>query len=243
MCSTRRTQAGLILKYFVTGATSGIGLGVVQELARAGHHVVASGRRPATELPGEFPDIEYVQLDLATKASVHETVGASIDRLDRAVLCAGTGLYRTIDDESLEEIERVTTVNFSAAVDICRAVYHPLAARRGRLAIIGSVARRGSAAMPVYSATKAALRGLSRSLQSEWAGRVQVCHLDPWPTRTPMHERAGLDRVSAPFLLMSPDDVARAILRRVERHGRGVHAITPGTIVAMRLGRLCGLVS
>lgn len=225
------------MKYLVTGATSGIGLCIARELIGAGHLVVATGRRPASELPNAFPDVEYIQLDLATTASARDALGPSIGQLDRAILCAGTGHYRPIEDETPGKIERVAAVNFRGAAEICSAVYSHLAERRGRLAVIGSVARRGSSAMPVYSATKAALRGFSRSLQSEWAGRVRVCHLDPWPTRTPMHRRAGLDHVPVPFLLMEPEDVARAILGRIEQTGEDVHAITPATIAAMRLAR------
>lgn len=226
------------MKYLVTGATSGIGLCIVQQLARAGHRIVATGRRPSSELPNSFPDVEYIPLDLSSDASARDRLGLSIDQLDRAILCAGTGHYRPIEDETPSEIDRVVSLNFRATAEICGAVYHPLAATRGRLAIIGSVARHGSSAMPIYSASKAALRGFSRSLQSEWEGRVRVCHLDPWATRTPMHARAGLDHPAVGFLLMDPDDVARAILWRIERTGEGISAITPATIAAMRLGNL-----
>jgi hypothetical protein len=228
------------LKYLVTGATSGIGLCIVGQLANAGHEIVATGRRPASQLPGSFPDVAYIQLDLSSGTSVHDSLGPSIARIDRAVLCAGTGYYRSIEDETPGDVDRVISVNFRAVAEICRAVYSPLLETRGRLALIGSVARHGSSKMPVYSASKAALRGFSRSLQSEWAGRIRVCHLDPWATRTPMHERAGLSGPPAGFLLMDPADVAAAILWRMERSGDGVHAICPATIAAMRLGRLGG---
>ena len=193
-CSTgiRSRKRTTILKYLITGATSGIGLCIVQRLASAGHRIVATGRRPASELPNLFPDVEYIPLDLSSGVSVCDRLGLSIDQLDRAILCAGTGHYRPIEDETPSEIDRVVSVNFRATAEICGAVYHPLAATRGRLAIIGSVARRGSSAMPIYSASKAALRGFSRSLQSEWEGRVRVCHLDPWATRTPMLLQRGL---------------------------------------------------
>lgn len=226
------------MKYLVTGATSGIGLCIVEQLASAGHEIVATGRRPVSQLPGSFPDVEYVQLDLSSGTSVHESLGPSMERIDRAVLCAGTGYYRSIDDETPGDIDRVISVNFRAVAEVCRALYSPLLESRGRLALIGSVARRGSSKMSVYSASKAALRGFSRSLQSEWAGRIRVCHLDPWATRTPMHERAGLARPPAGFLLMDPADVAAAVLWRMERTGEGVHAISPATIAAMRLGLL-----
>ena len=225
------------MKYLVSGATSGIGLCIVGQLANAGHEIVATGRRPASQLPGSFPDVEYIQLDLSSGTGVHDSLGPSIDRINRAVLCAGTGYHRSIEDETPDDIDRVISVNFRAVAEVCRAVYPPLLETRGRLLLVGSVARHGSSKMPVYSASKAALRGFSRSLQSEWAGRISVCHLDPWATRTPMHERAGLARPAAGFLLMDPADVAAAILWRMERTGEGAHAISPATIAAMRLGR------
>ena len=226
------------MKYLVTGASSGIGLSIVGQLAHAGHEVVATGRRPMSQLPSSFPDVEYIQLDLSSGTNVRDSLGPSTGRIDRAILCAGAGHYRPIEDETPGDVSRVISVNFGAVAEICSAVYSPLAETRGRLAVIGSIARHGSSKMPVYSASKAALRGFSRSLQSEWAGRVRVCHLDPWATRTPMHERAGLAQPPAGLLLMDPIDVAAAILWRIERTGEGAHAISPATIAAMRLSRL-----
>ena len=67
-----------------------------------------------------------------------------------------------------------------------------LFAANGQLTIIGSVAHKGAKKFATYAATKAALRGFSRSLREEWKGRASVQILHPGAVRTGMHAKAGL---------------------------------------------------
>lgn len=204
--------------YLVTGASSGIGLAIVQQLAAKGHQVVASGRREPRDLPADFPDIAYHALDLADGSAALRLAGR-IETADRAILCAGAGFYRGIAEENVAEIERIVAVNLTAQMRLAHALYPLLAASHGRLGLVGSVAHKGAPSMPVYSATKAALDGFGRSLALEWQGRVAVRVLHPGPTATGMAERAGRAADWLSRLMLPPPSVAAMIVDGLERDG------------------------
>jgi short-subunit dehydrogenase len=187
----RQTANRLLRTYLVTGASSGIGLAVVKQLCAQGHRVIGTGRRSGTSLPVDYPDIDYRAVDLTEAAAIERFLDDQIVGLDRAILCAGAGFYRSIEEECVSEVEHIVSINFTAQIRLAHALYGKLAARHGRLGLVGSVAHKGAAAMPVYAATKAALDGFGRALALEWQDRVAVRVLHPGPTRTGMAERAG----------------------------------------------------
>lgn len=205
--------------YLVTGASSGIGLSIVQSLARQGHDVVATGRRSTSALPAAFPDVPYSPLDLSDRAAVAAFVAALPVALDRAILCAGAGHYRGVEAETTEDVARVVDINLAAQVRFAHGLFGRLASAQGRLALVGSVARKGAASMPVYAATKAALDGLGRSLSLEWRGRIIVKVLHPGPTATGMAERAGRKADWLTRLMLPAPAMARMILASLERGG------------------------
>lgn len=203
----------------VTGASSGVGLALVRRLAASGAEVLATGQRPAQDLPADFPDCRYLALDLAAPDARAALVAAVGGRLDLAILNAGTGYFRPLEAETPADIARTVAVNVAAPVALARALYPALALAGGRLGLVGSVARRGAAGMPVYAATKGALDGFGRALASEWQGRVTVRVLHPGPTATGMSVRAGRPADWVDRLMLDPDAVAGAMLAQMQ--GRG----------------------
>lgn len=207
------------MSYFVTGASSGIGLAVVRLLHARGDHVIATGRRKTADLPGGFPDVRYHMADLADVAARTRLVEALPMKLDRAILCAGKGHYRALAEEVDSEMAEVVEVNVAANIHLAHGLYQPLLASSGRLAFVGSVASKGASTMPVYSASKAAIDGFARSLALEWQRRITVKALHPGPTATGMSVRSGRPADIFDRIMLKPEAVASAILATLEENG------------------------
>lgn len=222
---------------FVTGASSGIGLEIVRSLHERGAAVVATGRRPARELASDFPDITYHSADLGDRAARDRILAAIPAALDRAILCAGRGHYRPLAHETVADIRDVVEVNLTAGLHLAHGLYKPLSSTSGRIAFVGSVARKGASGMPVYAASKAALDGLARSLALEWQGRITVKALHPGPTATDMSVRAGRPADLVNRLMLPPAAVAGAIIAALEEDGSTRRTISYGKILMDSLWR------
>jgi short-subunit dehydrogenase len=207
------TQAPVL----VTGASHGVGLALVRVLVARGTMVIASGARAAADLPCGFPDCRYMRADLSDPAQVTYLI-TSAPKLHGAILNAGMGHYRPLAQETPADIAQVLAVNLDANIALAHGLRAALSG--GYLGLIGSVARKGAAGMPVYAASKGALDGFGRALAEEWRGQVRVRVLHPGPTATGMSERAGRAPDAMDRLFLSPDAVARSILAALE-HPRG----------------------
>jgi short-subunit dehydrogenase len=223
-------------RILITGASAGLGLGMACRAHKAGGQVLATGRRPAGELPDDFPDIPYCAADLAEPGSVSKIQAAADDlgwdTLDYLILNAGTGRYAGVQAENAATIAEAVQVNLATPVLLAHALYPKLLAAHGKLVLVGSVAHKGSGGFPVYAATKAALNGFARSLRSEWQGRVGVQIFHPGPISTQMHSRAGYDPGWMGKLFLKADDVAEVMVRRM---GANSSPVTIGYRAVLRM--------
>ncbi|WP_420408352.1 SDR family NAD(P)-dependent oxidoreductase [Hoeflea sp.] len=198
----------------ITGGNAGIGLALARKLADR-HHVLITGRRPQGELAGILPEsASYVVADqsdpeASARALTDGLTDLGWDSVDNAVLNAGVGFAAVDGFDTTEAIRQTLDINLASAIAQARALYSFLERARGTLTFVGSVAHRGSAAIPAYAASKAGLHGLARALRSEWGGRVAVQILHPGPTRTDMHEKAGYDPGRLRALFLDPDETAK----------------------------------
>ena len=208
-------------RILVTGASAGIGLCLTRKLSAAGGEILGVGRRPANQLPDDFPPVTYNAADLSEAAAARRIVEAvdrlDWDTLDYLVLNAGTGRYCAVESETAASIAETVQVNLAAPLQLVHALSDRLLSARGKVVLVGSVAYKGSAGFPVYAASKAALNGFARSLRSEWQDRIGVQILHPGPTATEIHARAGYDPGWMGRLFLKPDDVADVMLRQIAR--------------------------
>lgn len=173
----------------VTGASSGIGQAVAQQLADAGYTVFGTSRRAAAAGQRSF---EMLTLDVTSDESVAAVVDEVIrraGRIDVLVNNAGFGVAPAgADESSIEQARSIFDTNFFGVVRMTRAVVpHMRHQGSGRIVNIGSVL--GFLPMPygaLYAATKHAIEGYSESLDHElrtWGIRVSV--IEPAYTKTP----------------------------------------------------------
>jgi uncharacterized protein len=207
----------------VTGASSGIGLHLAQELAARGYDLVvcSAGERlqKATQLlrTGSVEVME-VQADLATCGGVDRLWSQvkSIGReLDVACINAGVGVGGLFSETDLEAELNMVALNCAGTVQLAKYVTRQMLGQgKGKILFTASIA--GEMVAPreaVYAATKAFVLSLAHSLRYELRETgVSVTALQPGPTDTDFFHRAGMDNTevgSKGKLESQPQDVAR----------------------------------
>lgn len=211
----------------------GIGRALAEAWARRGATLVLSARgREALEEVAEsvrrlggkaYPVAGDVTEDAHRRALVEEAVSRT-GRLDVLVNNAGRGYYARAMAIDIAELRSVFELNVLAPLALVQAAAEPLAASRGTIVMLSSIA--GVVAAPPhggYAASKFALEALSMSIRAELADRgVRVVVVRPGPVKTPF--RANASRAPGEEGMREPDanaqaaeEVAALTLRAVDR--------------------------
>ncbi|KAA0094200.1 oxidoreductase [Mycolicibacterium sp. P1-18] len=191
----------------VTGAHAGLGGFAALGLVEAGFDVVGTSR-DTTGLESR-PRVTLRDLDVTSDESVAalvEGVIADFGRIDVLVNNAGMGLAGALEENSIEQQQKLFDVNVFGVVRMTNAVLpHMRAQGRGRIVNISSIFGFMPAPyMAAYSATKYAVEGYSESVDHEVRGHgIRVLLVEPGATRT------GFDDNTAP-----PDTPLEAYARQ-----------------------------
>ena len=172
----------------VTGASSGIGRAAARALAETGFEVAGTSRNTAKVTPVD--GVRFLDLDVASDASVHAAVGQVIERsgrIDVLVNNAGLGAAGAAEESSVAQDQRVFDVNVFGLIRMTRAVLpHMRAQGSGRIINISSVL--GFLPAPygaLYAASKHAVEGYSESVDHEVREHgVRVLLVEPAYTST-----------------------------------------------------------
>jgi NAD(P)-dependent dehydrogenase (short-subunit alcohol dehydrogenase family) len=183
----------------VTGASKGIGLAIVETLARGGARVVAGSRTTTPELEAlRARGVGVVAVDLGLSDGPVRFIQAAVERCGRVdILVNNLGATQPragFLEVSDAEWQRVFDLTFFSAVRATRAALpHLLANRNGAIVNISSInARLPFPTVVDYSAAKAALTNLTKALSEEFAPRgVRVNAIAPGPVRTPFWTAPG----------------------------------------------------
>jgi NAD(P)-dependent dehydrogenase (short-subunit alcohol dehydrogenase family) len=162
------------MRVLVTGCSTGIGRATATELAKRGHSVVATARKPETLADLDVAD--RIALDVDSDASVASALAAA-GELDVLVNNAGFGIGGPVEKVPLGEVRRMFETNVFGAVRMMQAVL-PAMRERGSGTVVNVTSVAGVAASPLsgfYSATKFALEAISEAARLEvghWGVRV-----------------------------------------------------------------------
>lgn len=161
--------------WYITGASKGLGLAVINKLLAAGHRVAATSRTlPALTGAVKPPSDDFLPLEVdlsdaeSVKASVQKTWD-TFGRIDVVVNNAGYGVGGTLEELTPEEIRQNFEVNVFAPMTVIQKVMPYLRAQKhGHIINIASIAGfAGVAGWPVYAAAKSALIAMSEVLAQD----------------------------------------------------------------------------
>lgn len=179
--------------WFITGASSGLGFEMTQQLLARGHEVVATTRRSAalTQLKQEYrARLDIVELDLVEPESITSAVEGAFGRhgrIDVLVSNAGYGLFGAAEELTNEEIDRQIATNLTGSIHLIRAVL-PHLRKQGGGRIVQVSSEGGQIAYPgfsLYHATKWGIEGFVEAVAQEVAPfGIDVIIAEPGPTGT-----------------------------------------------------------
>ena len=217
----------------VTGGAKGIGLAISQELVALGWNVVVTGRDAQaidTAVTGlaSGPGIAIGRvMDVRDRASIDSVIADSrseFGSIDSLINCAGVIIRDESEVLSEADWETVIDTDLSGVFRCSQAAFADLEKSKGATIVnVGSIAGSvGIAGRAGYTAAKAGLEGLTRTLGLEWADRdIRVNAVAPGWTRTEMVAGGLKDgRLSEAALtsripqkrLAEPSEIAKVVL-------------------------------
>jgi 3-dehydrosphinganine reductase len=243
LVGARDSVSGHPTHAIISGGSSGIGLALARRLAAAGWNLTILARdldrlaaaRAALATSGTEVMAEAV--DVTDRDAVERAVGAAVARLGPPkllVASAGMVVPGRFDELPLAAYRETMEVNYFGSLHLVRAALPAMRAQGGgRIVMISSgAALLGIYGYTAYAPSKFAVRGLAETLRSELApDGIAVSVVYPPDTDTPQFREElrvrpePTSRVVGTARVLSPDEVALAILRGVRR---GRFAIAPG---------------
>ena len=215
----------------ITGGNSGIGLGIAEVFRNQGAKVVVCGRDRKTldETQKQLGnDVLVVQADVANIAdldALYKKTSERFGKIDSLIVNAGIAVFQPIDQVDEATFDKISNINFKGAYFTIQKAL-PYLNDGASIVLISSIAQsKGIANTSVYSATKAALRSLAKTLTADLLPRgIRVNVVSPGPIDTPIFGKLGippeaLDQTLEGFTQMVPmkrmgtsDEVAKAVL-------------------------------
>ncbi|MEV6167858.1 SDR family oxidoreductase [Streptomyces sp. NPDC051954] len=186
----------------ITGASQGIGAGLVESYRKLGCAVVATSR---TIAPSDDAGVLTVQGDIADPTTAERVIAAGVERfgrVDTLVNNAGIFVAKPFTDYTQDDYGVVTGVNLDGFFRITQlAVEHMLANGGGHIVnITTSLVDNADARVPsvLASLTKGGLQSATKSLAIEYATRgIRVNAVAPGTIRTPMHPEETHEALAA----------------------------------------------
>jgi len=183
----------------ITGGTTGIGFATAKRFLQEGARVAITGQdaQRVAEAGKELgPNVLALCADVTSAsamAGVARQLRATFDGLD--ILFANAGIakpmpFSDVDDANIDE---QFAVNFKGVVYTIQNMLPLLHNPSSVILTSTSMIEQGLAAMSIYTATKAAVRSLARTLSAELIGRgIRVNALSPGLIETPIYGKLGL---------------------------------------------------
>ncbi|MGW2938015.1 SDR family NAD(P)-dependent oxidoreductase [Streptomyces sp. NPDC001156] len=186
----------------ITGASQGIGAGLVDAYRKLGHAVVATSR---TIAPVDDADVLTVQGDIADPATAERAIAAAVDRfgrVDTLVNNAGIFIAKPFTDYTQDDYAAIAGVNLAGFFRITQLAIEQMLTQGGGhiVNITTSLVDNADSRVPsvLASLTKGGLQSATKSLAIEYAGRgIRTNAVSPGTIKTPMHPEESHEVLAA----------------------------------------------
>ena len=214
-------------KIIVTGASGGIGNSIVKRLSECGANILASGTRieKLEELKSQCKDIKILKFDISQSDKVEDFIENATNELGGNLECIVNNAGITQDNlairMSLDEWKKVIDINLTSTFLLSKfAIKKMLKNKFGKIINITSVVgHTGNLGQSNYTASKAGIVAMSKSLAIEYAKKnININCISPGFIKTVMTEKIDekfkeiiISKIPA-AKLGEPEDIANAVL-------------------------------
>ena len=210
----------------ITGASGGIGNSIVETLKANGANILATGTRieKLEELKLKFNDIKIIKFDISQQEKIEEFINNATEELGGSLDCIVNNAGITKDNltirMSLEEWTKVIDINLTSTFLMCKySIKKMLKNKSGKIINITSVVgHTGNAGQANYTASKAGIVAMSKSLAIEYAKKnINVNCISPGFINTAMTDKIDEKYKEAIIAkipsnrLGKPEDIANAV--------------------------------
>ena len=211
----------------VTGATGGIGNSILEKLYENGANVLASGTKSEKldELKEKFKNIKILQFDISQSQKIENFIDEGSKELGGNLDCIINNAGITQDNlairMNLEEWKKVIDINLTSTFLICKfAIKKMLKNKKGKIINITSVVgHTGNLGQSNYTASKAGIVAMSKSLAIEYAKKnININCISPGFIKTAMTDK--IDQKYKELIISKipsarlgePKDIANAVI-------------------------------
>ncbi|MDA7858173.1 3-oxoacyl-[acyl-carrier-protein] reductase [Candidatus Pelagibacter sp.] len=211
----------------VTGASGGIGNSIIKKLNEAGANILASGTRieKLEELKKNYKNIKILKFDISQSDKIEEFIENATSELGGSLDCLVNNAGITQDNlairMSLDEWQKVININLTSTFLMSKfAIKKMLKNKSGKIVNITSVVgHTGNLGQTNYTASKAGIVAMSKSLAIEYAKKnININCISPGFIKTAMTDKID-DKFKEVIIskipsarLGEPDDIANAVL-------------------------------
>ncbi len=211
----------------VTGATGGIGNSIIKKLNELDANVLASGTKieKLEKLKQDFRNIKILNFDISQSDKIENFIEEASSKFDGNLDCIINNAGITQDNLAirmdLEEWRRVLEINLTSTFLMCKfAIKKMLKNKKGKIINITSVVgHTGNLGQSNYTASKAGIVAMSKSLAIEYAKKnININCISPGFIKTAMTDKIDekykeniISRIPS-SRLGEPDDIANAVL-------------------------------
>lgn len=201
----------------ITGASSGIGLALAENLINQGYKVQGIARDFSKT---ECKQLDAVSIDLANLGQLPNQLSQFKLAPDLLVLNAGFGQFGGLEQFSHQQIENLINTNLTSHIFLLKHFLPKFKQQGGGdIVLLGSESSlQGGKSGAVYCATKFAIRGLAQSLRADCSNaNIRVILVNPGPVTSNFFNDLSFEPHDGEEFSIQPESVAKAIVDAINQ--------------------------